>query len=372
MEIGADIEIHLFFILNQSSLDIEILSLKGKNPQNGLLSRETVLESIDQEIFNYLNNKVHIEIFIFNSYKLSDIKNYRLLIGLQIIIKSRNFQLLHFVGNNDWVVMLNLMLKKIPKLHTLHEPFPFTKESAYKLFRHFLRIKLLILFNRKLVVPSAASYAMLTKHFKIPLEIVKIIPFGPLEIYAEYASDKILKKENLILFYGNISPYKGIEILYAAMLLIMKANPRLELIIAGDGNIASEILRPTKNITIINRYLSPREIAELNQLASIVVCPYKSASQSGVVMTSFAFNNAVIGTNVGALPEAIENGVTGVIIEPNNPDLLCKTVIDLFQDQHKLEKMRDSIREKYKNTAHSWQTIAEQNYQLYEQQINHG
>lgn len=363
------LEINLIFLLSQSFMDVEIISLKGKGIKNGFIEKGLLRKVIDKEIFDYLSDKIGFEIFLFNSYKMADLKNFKLLFELRTAILDRNYDVIHFVGNHRWIILLNFLLRKIPKVHTIHEPYLFDESSRYRLFRHQLKVKLLIWSKSHLIVPSVISFKRFTDHYPVSMEQLSIIPFGPMEIYKQYSSNQIVKQTNVALYFGNISPYKGIEILVSAMQLISRSNPNLRVIIAGAGQLDLGKLIDLPNLEIINRHLSNKEIAALNQLATIVVCPYTSASQSGVVMTAFAFDNPVVATNVAALPEFVEDGVTGVIIEPNDPQMLHQAVTGLFKDMAAIEKMRKNIHLKYAVSEKSWSGIARQTLQLYTKQI---
>jgi glycosyltransferase involved in cell wall biosynthesis len=122
-------------------------------------------------------------------------------------------------------------------------------------------------------------------------------------------------------------------------------------------------------VELINRYLTNEEIAVYNQMANVVVCPYIGASQSGVVMTSFAFDNPVIATDVGALPEVIETGVTGLIVKPNDADALYKAICDLFRDPATIDSMRTNVNAKYSDSESSWTGITQQTCRLYEREL---
>lgn len=69
------------------------------------------------------------------------------------------------------------------------------------------------------------------------------------------------------------------------------------------------------------------QLAGLLNDALFAVCPYKDATQSGVIQTAFSMDCPVIGTDVGALPEAIDNGVTGLIVPPCNSEALAHAII---------------------------------------------
>lgn len=365
--INKSIEIHFIFLLSQTFLDIEIINLNNRNVRNGFLSKKDIEEFIDKEIFDYLDG-INLDIFIFNSWKFADIKNFRLLFELRQAVNNK-YDIFHLVGNNRWIILLNCLLYRSTKVHTLHEPFPFYRYTKYKLLRHKWKMGLLIHSDSYIIVPSVISYNRFNSYFHIDQARLGIIPFGPMEIFQEYSKNHISKKNNLILFYGNISKYKGVDILIAAMKGILTSNPDLKLIIAGAGLFDHNTSALNGNFELINRHLSNKEIAELNKMATVIVCPYTSASQSGVVMTSFAFNNPVIATNVGALPEFIENGITGVIVEPGDPDMLRKTIVDLFNNLHAIETMRINISEKYSNSKSGWLEIAKETYELYENKL---
>jgi glycosyltransferase involved in cell wall biosynthesis len=364
-----EIVVEYIFILSQSSLNIEILNLKAYELKNGFIDDNQINSIVDKEIFNYISPN-RLIFFLFNSIKIADVKNYKLLMDLRKNIVGNKYDLLHFVGNNPWIVFLNYLVKNIPKIHTIHEPYPFVHMTKYRLQRFKRTVNLILRSSTHVIVPSQVSYNRLQNHYKISNIRISIIPFGPFEIYKEYSDNRIIKEDNLLLYYGYIDEYKGIDILIESMMKISKENKKLKLIIAGgNGHIDQNSFQSNPNIEVFNRHLSNKEIAEFNQLATLVICPYTAASQSGVVMTSFAFGNPIIATNVGAMPEMIEDKVTGIIIEPGNSDLLCKAILDLFQNPQKINELRCNVRSKYLNSENSWLNIAEQTYRLYQKQI---
>lgn len=364
---NPDVEVEYIFLMSKSSLNVEILDLNHHSYKLGFNDQRTVSQILDKELKEYLTNDIKVNIFLFNSIKIADYRNVRLLFELKREISKKKFDVIHMVGNNRWIVFLNLLLRKFPRIHTLHEPYPFTKIPAYRLLRSRWKINLLLHSGSHLTIPSQVSYNRLIEHFQIRDGEVSIIPFGIFEIYKEYLKDSVAKKEDTILYYGNISEYKGIDVLLEAMTSINKSNPDLKLIIAGGGKFPYAITG--KNIHLINRHLSNKEIASLNKEATIVVCPYTSASQSGVVMTSFAFDNPIVATQVGALPEFIDNGKTGTIVEPNNSDALADGILNLFFNPELIERMRSNIRHKY-GCRNSWKEIADCTYKLYKRVLD--
>jgi len=172
--------------------------------------------------------------------------------------------------------------------------------------------------------------------------------------------DSEVRKDNdfNVLFFGRISPYKGINYLLEAFMDILNKETynNITLTIAGSGNFDFDISKyeKFKQIRIINKFIQPDELAKLISLSSVVVCPYIDATQSGVVMSAFAFKKPVIATSVGGLPEMISNMKTGILIPPRNKKEIENAIIKLYNTPALLEQMEDSILEEYFEGERSW------------------
>lgn len=131
----------------------------------------------------------------------------------------------------------------------------------------------------------------------------------------------------LLLTFGAIRPYKGVDIALEALTLV---DPDLDvrLVVAGrawDGGarlrdqVASSGL--VDRVELRNRFVPNDEAALLFGAADASLLPYRSASQSGVVQLSFAYGCPVIATRVGGLPAAVADGVDGILCEPRAADV---------------------------------------------------
>ncbi len=167
-----------------------------------------------------------------------------------------------------------------------------------------------------------------------------------------------------ILFFGRISPYKGIKFLLDAFVKIISAQQRsdMTLTIAGSGNFDFdiEVYKQYPQINILNEYIYPENLADLISQASIVVCPYTDATQSGVIMSAYAFKKPVIATNVGGLPEMVEDKKTGLIIEPKSSDAIYNAILELYNNKNILEEMSRNIGKIYFEGEKSWDSSAKQ------------
>jgi len=141
-------------------------------------------------------------------------------------------------------------------------------------------------------------------------------------LYEVPQKPKLGSIDGKVLFIGRIRKYKGLDLLAKAWPLVK--NKRKSLIIAGFGNVPSDLKRT--NARIVNRWLSNSEIEELILNASIVVLPYTEASQSGVIAISHSLSTPVVITPVGGLVNQVINGTNGLVSADTTPESLAATI----------------------------------------------
>lgn len=179
------------------------------------------------------------------------------------------------------------------------------------------------------IAPSTPGY-----HLEMP-------EFGPLPISDdESAADhrrQLGRRGRVILFFGMVRPYKGLDQLVEAMALL---DPALDvlLLIAGQfweprGRYDELIARHGlgERIRIIDGYVDDADVGRLFAAADAVVLPYLHATQSAVVPLAFAHNRPVISTAVGGIPELVRDGVTGLLVPPGDPAQLAEAIDRFFR-----------------------------------------
>ena len=119
---------------------------------------------------------------------------------------------------------------------------------------------------------------------------------------------------------------------------------------------------------VYNQHIPNEMVAELFQKAGVVVFPYKDASQSGVVPLAYAFKKPVIITNVGSLPEVVDDGITGYIIPPGDTQKLANAIINLLKDDEKRKQMGENAYKKATEEL-SWDRIAETTIKVYQKAL---
>ena len=194
-----------------------------------------------------------------------------------------------------------------------------------------------------------------------------------LGVYSYFADEKVIKplESYYILFFGQINSYKGLDVLCESMRIVKKRIPSLQLVVAGRGSLYFDIESYVKDGTILfkNYYIPSEELAGLIKHAMFVVCPYRDATQSGVIMSSYSFCTPVVVTNVGGLPEMVGNGLYGPIVPAENSVALSKIIVDMVQTPSIIDNYRARISEDYFKGDKSWEKIANGMFNIYKKII---
>ena len=162
--------------------------------------------------------------------------------------------------------------------------------------------------------------------------------------------------DKLILFFGLIRSYKGLDNLLHAVKNTLLNNNNIKLIIAGEAYKSLDGYKSIINqydinnkVVWMNEFLSNNMIEKLMIISDLLVLPYKSASQSGVLSQAWQYNLPSIVTNIGGLPEYVDKGKSGYVVEPNNINELDKKIVYFFSsnDSNEMPKYIQSNKEKF-------------------------
>lgn len=245
-------------------------------------------------------------------------------------------------------------------LYTLHDPIPHKKQN---LFDDIVRNRMMLRSFKNLLFLSDALIEPFCKRYGHARENIY---FSRLSVYDFLQSYPQKSNQNgeYILFFGRIDAYKGVDILIKAYLDSQVSKKGVNLIVAGKGtlNDIPEIL--PDNVKIINRYIPNNELAHLIRNCKFVVLPYRTATQSGCVMSAFAFNKPILATRVGDLPNEVIEGETGALCEPNSIESLSES-IDKFCGED-LIILEEKIKRRFSSESeYSWAAIAKELVKVY-------
>lgn len=340
-----------------------ILEFTDKKIHTGFLDDSETKEILSAEIKTYLGDISFVKFFIYHNLKLRSFKN--IFLSFKLVNKLKNYDVIHFNGTNGVLPLLIFLLRKKKLIFTIHDINSHSGEKTRFNFAEKLN-EYIIKSKYPLVVQNIPDYEYLKKKYSSIAEKFKFIPFGVLDIYREFEGVKKEITYSDILFFGRISLYKGIEYLIAAIEKLKGRGIYLKTIIAGNGEKYFDTNKFDElGIMLINRYISNAELVSLITGTKIVICPYTDTTQSGVVMTAFAFNKPVIASNVGGFPEVVKDGITGFLVSPKDSDALASKIELLISDLNLLKKMENNIQAISASGEYSWQHIAMKMRELY-------
>lgn len=169
-------------------------------------------------------------------------------------------------------------------------------------------------------------------------------------------------KSPVILFFGFVREYKGLQYLLAAMPAILSEIPTT-LVVAGefwkDKDVYLKMMHElgiSASVRIVDEYIPNEDVGRYFNAADLVVQPYVSATGSGVVQVAFGFHKPVVATDVGSLPEMVEHGKTGFVVPPRDPAAIASAVIRFFK-QNKAKTFCENI--KIRQYRFSWDCLVD-------------
>jgi glycosyltransferase involved in cell wall biosynthesis len=296
--------------------------------------------------------------------------------------------LFHILWNNKFeafdrtllMVYYRLLRKRI--VLTVHNVNAQKRDSKDSFFNRFtLRIQYRLADH--LFVHSDRMKTDLMRDFGVPNMRITTIPFGlnnsvpNSDLTPEEARRRlgVPAREKVILFFGNVAPYKGLEYLVNAFRelplehgyrLIIAGRPKgfpeywmkIQEAVDDDVRKGRVVLRPD--------YIPDEETEVYFKAADVLVLPYRYIYQSGVLFLGYSFGLPVLAADVGSLKEEIVEGETGYVFKPEDPVDLAKAIETYFGSNlyTNLAAKRTEIRD-YALAQHSWDVVGERTREVY-------
>jgi glycosyltransferase involved in cell wall biosynthesis len=203
---------------------------------------------------------------------------------------------------------------------------------------------------------------------------VRVIPHGAFDYLTHLPEEKPLPTElegaegPVILFFGLLRPYKGLDTLLEAFREVEGA----ELWIVGNPRMDVEALRRAAaeapgRVRFVTRFVEDAEIPSIFRRADIVVLPYRDAEHSGVLYTGLAFGKPLVLSAVGGFPELAPTGAAR-IVPPEDPSALAAALAELVGDEAARAEMAAAARDAAAG-PHSWDEVARQTLSLYRELV---
>jgi D-inositol-3-phosphate glycosyltransferase len=227
----------------------------------------------------------------------------------------------------------------------------------------------------------------LVERFGAREERITVIPFGTYDMVPQSSLTPAGAKQRLglcesdrtILFFGRITPYKGIDLLVDAFARVALQDQNYRLVIAGEPmkegeqqwqqvQRAIEQSGMQEQVVQHARFIGDNEIELFFKGADVLVLPYTQIFQSGVLFMAYSFGLPVIATDVGSFGRDILEGKTGYVCRPNDAVDLARVIEMYFSSElfRTLGEQRGRIKDLI-HAGHSWDITARKTGDIYAQ-----
>ena len=272
-------------------------------------------------------------------------------------------------------------LLRIRVVHTAHNLLPHDEHSAKALRAKKVWYRLV----SHIIVHSKSNRSELHELFSVPTRNVSVIPHGNYAFFADANATTQADRPSrlcfddddvVLLFFGAIRKYKGLDLLLDAFRDALVVNANLRLVIAGkfstyDGKDADYFAQHLETLGIKHAvhfapgYVAMSDVPAYFNAADVVVLPYLKTYESGVAHLAFAHGRPVVATDTGGLAELVEDGVTGRLVPRNQRGPLVQAVVELANDPALRREMGQRAQRRSRDD-YSWHAIAQKTMQVYE------
>jgi glycosyltransferase involved in cell wall biosynthesis len=133
----------------------------------------------------------------------------------------------------------------------------------------------------------------------------------------------------IVVSAGRLSPEKGHRFLVESIGMLQRSSNRTHFVFCGDGPCQKELEKRSKELGVseICHFVGFRcDLQEIFQAMDLLVLPSLTEGLPNVILEAFACAKPVIATNVGGVPEIVENGINGILVSPERSDLLAEAI----------------------------------------------
>lgn len=297
--------------------------------------------------------------------------------------------ILHFqsilTARKDWLFFRVLRFLRFPLILTVHNVLP---HDDFERNTRGMKFSLKSIYSscHALIVHSLWSKKELLSNFDIDEDKVYPIPHGHYLFLARNRENltKDMAREKLslpieskvVLCFGTIREYKGIQHLIPAFSKVIKKIPTARLIIVGPPieSVAEQYRELIKDLHLEKftlyrpAYIPIEDVPLYFRSADIAVFPYLHTYGSGALHLAFAFSLPVIATDIGIFSEMVEDGKNGYLVPSGDVDSLVRAMIKLLSHPEGIKRMGEHSRH-LAETRYSWEMIAQKTSEIYEKTI---
>jgi glycosyltransferase involved in cell wall biosynthesis len=274
-------------------------------------------------------------------------------------------------------IILLAKLKRIKVVVSVHNIFPHEKNKKNLFFDNLLS-KIIFLFTNAIIVHNKRNMQDFIKIYKIKKDKISVITHGSMDLTIKkdlpkkVARDKLDlgNEKKIILFFGYIRPYKGVDVLLEAFSKVFKKNKDVFLLIAGqlwndEWNRYQKIINKnnlSNHIRVDLGFVPENQIQYYLSAADLVVLPYKHLdTHGGVGALAVAFKKPIIATDVGGSSDYVLD--KSALVRANDVSDLSEKLNTIISDEKlllKLSKDSDII-----SKSITWKSVAKKTIDVY-------
>jgi glycosyltransferase involved in cell wall biosynthesis len=291
--------------------------------------------------------------------------------------KDYVFHFQFFRRRTDAVLFYLMGLAGVKLVYTAHNILPHERSFIDRSIQSMVYKS-----ARAIIVHSLYIKSKLLRNFKVSEEKVFIIPHGNFDIYlpsvrmTKNEARKILGlsgEDKVVLFFGYIREYKGVDLLLDAFAIAAKHDPQLKLVIAGmpyNEALKERYEQQIRGLAAGERLLTKfgfvpsANVQDYFESCDLVVLPYKNIDHSGIIHLAYSFCKPVVVSAVGDFPETVEHGKSGFVMKDYTPAALSDIILAAVKDKEKLKSMGEYARH-LNDTKYSWTDIGIKTAEVY-------
>jgi glycosyltransferase involved in cell wall biosynthesis len=325
----------------------------------------------DPSVFSGLAGNVTL--ILYEEYRKRDPRNAVAQYKLCRMLRKGNYDLIHLQFEWEWAMLLLYpMIRKIPLVFTVHDPYQHPGNRRFFIMYMDLLQAFFIRKAKRLVVHGDVMRRQLLQRYpRVRPEEVLSHLIGDSSLQSRMDSNASAESDpspdNIILFFGNVRPNKGVPYLVKAepLLAAKLDNFRIHIVGRCADDSYKKLIVDRSRYVLSEQFLPHDKVAEVFSAATVVVLPYLDATQTAVIPLAYGYGRPVVASAVGGIVDMVEDGKTGILVEPRNERALADALCTILTDKALAGRMGRNARE-FAKTRLSWESSAAATANLYQ------
>jgi glycosyltransferase involved in cell wall biosynthesis len=259
-----------------------------------------------------------------------------------------------------WLASLALLLRGVPVVTAFQQPLQNVGDDRPE-WMTSLGNRLALWGGDLYAVHGQELVDVMVHRFGLPAERVVYVPLVPRITAARWPRSNVAEEPGTVLFFGGARYHKGLEYLVRAQPLVNREVPNARFLIAAHGPDLERclvLIEEPDRFEVHAGFVPGEEMPAYFERASLVALPYIDGAASGVLLDAYSFGRPVVATRVGALPDYVQEGATGLLVPPADEAALASAIVHLLQNDGLRRRMGEQaerwVEEQKRSIADRW------------------